>query len=62
MSPDADDVLAATEGSKRCMVSFWDAMTLVAARVSGATMLWSEAFNHGWNYDGVVVHNPFLPS
>lgn len=46
------------QGSQQ--LSFWDASILAAAKASGATELWSEDFQHGRDYEGVVVRNPFL--
>jgi predicted nucleic acid-binding protein len=43
----------------RWQVSLWDALILAAARVSGATKLYSEDYNHGQNYGGIQVINPF---
>jgi predicted nucleic acid-binding protein len=39
--------------------SLWDAMILSAAKFSGAGTLLTEDLNHGQNYDGVQVINPF---
>lgn len=44
----------------RWRLSLWDALILAAARGSGAAELISEDFNHGQNYGGVRVVNPFL--
>lgn len=41
-------------------LSFWDASILAAAQASGATELWSEDFQHGRNYGGVIAKNPFV--
>jgi predicted nucleic acid-binding protein len=38
--------------------SFWDALILSAAIRSKASILWSEDFNVGQIYDGVLVQNP----
>lgn len=35
-------------------------MIIVAARRSGARVLWSEDLNNGQDYGGVVVRNPFV--
>lgn len=45
---------------KEFQLSFWDASILAAAKAAGAEELWSEDFQHGRNYAGVTVRNPFL--
>ena len=52
-------VLRATEIQCRFDVSFWDALILSAAQAAGASLLYSEDLQHGQNYDGVQVRNPF---
>lgn len=44
----------------RWQLSSWDAMILAAAHASGARELISEDLNHGQDYGGVRVVNPFL--
>jgi len=51
---------AALEEQGRWGTSFWDSLILAAARASGATELITEDLNHGQNYGGVRVVNPFL--
>lgn len=46
----------------RWQISLWDALILAAAKEAGATTLISEDLNHGQDYGGVRVHNPFLPT
>ncbi len=41
--------------------SYWDAAILAAAKELGCHTLYSEDLNHGQNYEGVTVINPFLP-
>lgn len=43
----------------RWQLSFWDAMIVASAQACGATQLLSEDFNHGQDYGGVRVFNPF---
>jgi predicted nucleic acid-binding protein len=43
----------------RWKISLWDALILAAARASGATELMTEDLNHGQDYAGVKVINPF---
>lgn len=54
------DVLKASRLSERYKLSFWDGLILAAAQKEGATVVWSEDFNHGQNYDGATVQNPFV--
>lgn len=48
--------------AERWQVSLWDAMILAAARSCGAEELLTEDLNHGQDYGGVRVVNPFLPA
>jgi predicted nucleic acid-binding protein len=50
-----DAVVLSTEA----IISFWDALILVAAARSGATVLYTEDLNHGQKLLGVTVVNPF---
>ncbi len=43
----------------RYQTSFWDASILAAAKTVGCKELLSEDLNHGQDYDGVLVVNPF---
>lgn len=54
------DVIAAIELHRLVHISFWDALIVHAARVSGASVLYSEGFQHGAVLAGVRVVNPFL--
>ena len=54
-----DLLLAAVDEQARWQLSLWDAVILAAARASGATALITEDFNHGQDYGGVRVINPF---
>ena len=45
---------------RRFQVSQWDATILAAARALGCHTLYSEDLNHGQDYDGVRVVNPFV--
>ncbi len=40
-------------------LSYWDCMVLAAAKLSGCDAVHSEDFNHGQDYDGLQVINPF---
>lgn len=54
------DVIAAIELHRLTQISFWDALIVHAARVSGASVLYSEDFQHGAILGGVRVANPFI--
>ncbi len=45
---------------QRFGISHWDATILAAAKEAGCHTLYTEDLNHGQNYDGVQVVNPFL--
>ncbi len=46
------------EEQLRYKISFWDGLILAAARRAGATVLWTEDFNTGQDYDGILAVNP----
>ena len=46
----------------RFQTSYWDAAILAAAKAARCQQLLSEDLNHGHDYDGITVINPFLPS
>ena len=43
-------------------ISYWDAVIVSAASTAKCPILFSEDLNHGQNYGGVQVVNPFLES
>lgn len=51
---------AAFDLQGRHQTSYWDAAILAAARELGCHTLYTEDLNHGQDYDGVKVINPFL--
>ena len=53
-------ILAFVQIRRRFQVSHWDASIIAAAVELGCTTLYSENLNHGQNYNGVRVMNPFL--
>jgi predicted nucleic acid-binding protein len=53
-------LLAALDEQARWKLSLWDSLVLAAARASGASELITEDLNHGQDYGGVHVINPFL--
>ena len=52
-------VHAAMDTRNRFGPSYWDAAIIEAARVLGCDEVLSEDLNHGQDYDGLVVVNPF---
>jgi predicted nucleic acid-binding protein len=57
---EARDVIAAIELHRLTRISFWDAMIVHAARLAGASVLYTEDLQHGAVLGGVPVANPFL--
>ena len=57
---DGAAVLEALDASRRHQRSYWDALVVVAAARSGASVMYSEDFNHGQRFGSVQVLNPFL--
>jgi predicted nucleic acid-binding protein len=56
---DAALVLVTAAAARRWQLSLWDALIVEAARRAGATTLLTEDLQHGMDFDGVVVQNPF---
>lgn len=57
--PDADIVRRAVEARLKYGVHFYDGMILAAAERGACGRIWSEDFNAGQRYFGIVVENPF---
>lgn len=57
--PSQELVLHALALQARFQISYWDAAILAAARELGCDILYTEDLNHGQDYDGVQVINPF---
>lgn len=57
---DAPDILAAIDLHQERQISFWDALIVRAAQVSGAKVLFTEDLQHGALFGSVTVVNPFL--
>jgi predicted nucleic acid-binding protein len=51
---------AALSTKARFQISYWDAAILEAARAAGCDQVLSEDLNHGQDYGGVRIINPFL--
>ena len=56
---DESDVISAIELHRLHQVSFWDAMIIHAARLSGAGVLFSEDLQTGSTWGALTVVNPF---
>ena len=56
---DADLVQAAASRSRKDRLNFWDALIVETARKAGCGRLLSEDFQHGRNFEGLRVENPF---
>jgi predicted nucleic acid-binding protein len=56
---DGVTMLEAIDAEQRYQLSFWDSLIVVAAQKSGASVLYSEDFNHGQKFGPLVVQNPF---
>jgi len=54
------DVISSIELHRLNRISFWDAMIVHAARISGASVLYTEDLQHGSTMAGVRIVNPFL--
>ena len=54
-----DTFVHALQLSARFSLSHWDAVIIASAQESGCATLFSEDFQHGRNYNGVRVINPF---
>ena len=52
-------IRAAVELAQQAILSFWDALVLVAAARSGAEVLYTEDLNDGQKILGVRITNPF---
>ena len=55
-----DTFLQAMVVHARFQVSHWDALILASAREADCTVVYSEDLNHGQDFNGVQVINPFL--
>jgi predicted nucleic acid-binding protein len=56
---DAALVAAALDAADRWQISIWDALIVEGARRAGCARLLSEDLQHGMDFDGVVVEDPF---
>jgi predicted nucleic acid-binding protein len=56
-----ESILHALDLEQQHRISFWDALIVHAADVSGASVLYSEDLSHGQRYGAVTVVNPLIP-
>jgi predicted nucleic acid-binding protein len=56
---DQPTVLEAIRLQERYQLSYWDAQIIASARFAKATLLHSEDMQHGAEYEGVRIQNPF---
>ena len=54
-------IMEAIDIERRYQLSFWDSLIVAAAQKSGASVIYSEDFNHGQKFGSVEVLNPLLP-
>jgi predicted nucleic acid-binding protein len=50
----------ALEHKQRWQISYWDAAIVAAARRLGCKRLITEDLQHGQDFDGIMIVNPFL--
>jgi predicted nucleic acid-binding protein len=55
-----ESILEALDLEERYRISFWDALVIQAALVSGAAILYSEDLSNGQVYGSVKAVNPFV--
>ena len=58
---DGATILEAIDIERRCQLSFWNSLIVAAAQKGGASIIYSEDFNHGQKFGSVEVLNPLLP-
>lgn len=58
VSPEAADLLKASEIEDRYRISFWDAMIVAAAIKAGTATLWTEDLSHESIIEGILVVDP----
>ncbi len=58
--PGVSDILAAIDIHRLHGISYWDALVLRMAKQTGCRALLSEDMQHGQDFDGVGIVNPFL--
>ena len=56
-----ESILHALDLEQQHRISFWDALIVHAAEVSGSSVLYSEDLSNGQRYGAVTVVNPLIP-
>ncbi len=59
VSTDRQLVLAAIDTAQTSQITIWDALIIEAARSAGCSRVLSEDLQHGQDFGGVAVENPF---
>jgi predicted nucleic acid-binding protein len=59
IAPDADMVRRAVQAHATYGLHFYDAMIVAAAERAGSRTIWTEDMNHGQQYFGISVADPF---
>ena len=59
IAADAELVVRAIQTCTKSRVAVWDALIIEAARTGGCQRVLSEDLQHGQDFGGVVVENPF---
>ena len=62
VNTDAELVQRSIRTSRDTGIAIWDAMIIEAARSAVCDRVLSEDLQHGRDFDGVVVENPFSPA
>jgi predicted nucleic acid-binding protein len=57
--PTIENIISASELEQSYQLSFWDALIVIAAQVSGAAILISEVLQDGQEIGSIKVVNPF---
>lgn len=60
VEPRLSDVLAAIDLHRLHHISYWDALIVHCAKISGCQVVFTEDLQHGQVIDGVRIVNPFL--
>ena len=60
VEPRLNDVLSAIDLHRLQHISYWDALIIHCAKISGCQIVFSEDLQHGQVIDGVRIVNPFL--
>jgi predicted nucleic acid-binding protein len=61
LPPGRDVLMRAREIQTRYGISWWDSLIVAAAQAQDCAALLSEDLQHGMNFGGVTVQNPFEP-